>query len=504
MLAGLITKILGVINKIILARVVGAEGMGLFNMAFPTLMLTVTLTQLGLPVAISKLVAEAEAHNDRKKIKRILTVSFFVVGTLSIILTLAMIAITPVLAKTVFTDERTLYPLIAIAPIVPIVAVSSVLRGYFQGIQNMKPYATAQVIEQIVRITLVYLLASALLPLGIEYAAAGAMISGVIGELASLLFMLAMFKAKKRVKVRQNFFTHLAGGRRTLFQLMHVALPTTGSRLIGSISNFLEPIVVSHSLLLAGVSVTMATKQYGMLTGFAIPLLVLPSFITHSLHVSLIPTISEAAAKNHIGTIHYRLNQALKIAMIAGGISIVISYVFAEPILDLMYDSPDSAVFVYMMAPFFFLFYFQGPLQAVLQALNLASAAMINSLVGAVVKILTMLALASRPEFGIMGAAIGVVVSVILVTLLHLVTVIKSIGFSLKIMDYIKGISALLLAGVFAEMCQQYLLTSWTMLPRTLTLISLVVIVYMTLAVSLRLINREELSHIPIIKRWIT
>ncbi|TCP32263.1 stage V sporulation protein B [Scopulibacillus darangshiensis] len=499
MAAGMITKILGVVNKIVIARIIGDEGVGLYMMAYPTLILTVTLTQMGLPVAISKMVAEASALNDRNKIKRILTVSFMVVGVLSVVFTTVMVLLAPLLSRTVFTDERTLYPLIAIAPIVPIVAVSSVLRGYFQGLSNMKPYAYSQVIEQVVRISLVAFLATSLLPLGIEYAAGGAMIAGVIGEFVSLIYMLTMFKVNKKIKIRKGFWNYINRGRETFKQLMNIALPTTGSRLIGSLSNFLEPIVIANSLTLAGVSTALATRQYGELAGYAIPLLLLPSFITHALHVSLVPSISEAHATKRFQVIHYRLNQALKIAMITGGITIVISYIFAKPIMTLMYHSPGSAVYVYVMAPFFFLFYFQGPLAAVLQALDLAKAAMINSFIGAALKIVTIIALASRPDLGIIGAALGFVVSVVLVTLLHFATVIKTIGFSLVVKDFLKGVICIILTGLFAGFLMKNTLLEWPLLIRTASLIIIVLVFYFVLIVLFRLLTKDELRHFPII-----
>ncbi|GGE42849.1 stage V sporulation protein B [Pullulanibacillus camelliae] len=503
MFAGMITKILGFINKIVLARIVGDVGVGLYMMAYPTLLLTVTLTQLGLPVAISKLVAEAAAYGDHKKIKRILTVSFFVVGTLSIIFTIALMIIAPFAAHLLFTDERTLYPLLAITPIIPIVGIASVLRGYFQGMQNMKPYAYSQVIEQMVRISLVAALAQALLPYGIEYAAGGAMISGVIGELISLFYMLWSFKHKKQVRIRRNFWSYLNGGKDTFKQLMNIALPTTGSRLIGSISYFLEPIVVAQSLALAGVATSLATSQYGELVGYAFPVLGLAGFITHALHVSLVPTISEAAAQNRLPTIFFRLNQALKIALIAGGFSTIICLVFARPIMELMYHSPHSAVYIYVVAPFFFLLYFQSPLAAALQALDLAKAAMINSLIGAVVKIAFVFVLASRPELGIMGAALGFSASIVLVTLLHFATVVKAIQFKLNTIIFIKGGILLVLTGLTARFFNHSLLVDWALLPRTLTLILFVTLIYTILLFVLRMITKEELSHFPIINKWV-
>lgn len=498
-IAGLITRFLGFVNRIVVARIMGAEGVGLYMMAVPTLLLVITVTQLGLPVAISKLVAEAEATNDRPRIKRILVVSLAVTGALSIIFTTAMIAFAPFVAKTLLTDARAYYPLIAIAPIVPIVALSSVMRGYFQGRQNMKPTAYSQVIEQVVRITLVAVMTSAFLPMGVEYAAAGAMISVVIGELASLIYMIFMFKMNKRFRIRRGFFTFVKQGKHTFRDLMAIALPTTGSRLIGSLSLFFEPIVVTQSLALAGVATVMATRQYGELAGFVIPLLLLPTFITYSLSVSLVPAISEAAARNHFKTVHHRLNQALRLALLSGGIAVVILYVFAEPIMELMYDAPTVAAYVKLMAPFSIFLYFQGPLQATLQALNLAKAAMMNSLFGAMIKIAAIFILATRPELGIMGAALAVVIGMMLVTLLHFASVAKTISFTIDTKVVAKSIMLIATSTVIGFALAGFAFSSFSLLWKTLFAIGMTTMFYGILMLVLGLVKQEELIRIPVI-----
>lgn len=204
LIAGFITRVLGFINRIVIARFIGDDGVGLYMMVYPTMILVVTITQLGLPVAISKNVAEAEAAGNLRKVKSILIVSLSTTLGLTVIFTPALFLLAPYLSQTLFTDERTLLPLLAITPIIPIIAVSSVLRGYFQGRQNMKPAAISQVIEQIVRIALIATLTKAFLPLGVEYAAAGAMLASVLGELASLFYLLASFKWKKNFICGKN------------------------------------------------------------------------------------------------------------------------------------------------------------------------------------------------------------------------------------------------------------------------------------------------------------
>lgn len=501
MLAGFITKILGFINRIVMARILGEEGVGLYMMAVPTFILAITLTQIGLPVAIAKLVAEAEAVNNKQKVKKILTVSLAITSIISIILTIVIMLIAPILAKTLLTDERTYYPLIAILPVVPVIAVSSVLRGYFQGKQNMKPSAYAQVLEQVVRITIIAVCIRLFLPYGIEYAAAGAMLSAVLGEVASLLFLLTLFQRDKQISIRTNFTNTAKKSKDTFHSLMDIALPTTGSRLIGSLSYFFEPIVVMQSLAIAGVAASVATQQYGILNGYAFPLLSLPAFITYALSTALVPSISEAMAKRQHRLVEHRLQQALRISLITGGWSVVILYVFAAPILTLMYGSDSATLFIQVLAPCFLFHYFQSPLTSVLQALNLARAAMMNTLIGAIVKLIVIFALASRPEFQMMGVALAIATNIVTVTLLHYATVLKKITFTIYVKDYVYGLLAIVIAGAFGFFIHEHILFSASLLVQTLLEIVTTTIVYITFLILFRLIRKDELGRFPIIRK---
>lgn len=503
--AGLVTRVLGFINRIVIARFIGEEGVGLYMMAFPTMILVVTITQLGLPVAISKNVAEAEAKGDTAKIKKILVVSLATTISLSIVFTPALILLAPLLSDTLFTDERTQLPLMAIAPIVPIIAISSVIRGYFQGRQNMKPAAYSQMIEQVVRISLIALMTKAFLPYGIEYAAAGAMLAAVIGELASLLYLMTTFKLKKKFRVRKQFFKFVSSGKSTFNELMTVALPTTGSKMIGSVAWFFEPIVVAQSLALAGVAAAAATKQYGALTGFAMPLLMLPSFITYSLSTSLVPAISEANSQNNMRLIEYRLQQALRFAFITGGLAVVVLYVLSDQLMEVMYGSSSGSHFIKLMAPFFLFYYYQGPLQATLQALNLARAAMINSLIGAAVKTAVIFLLASQPAFGINGVAMGILTGTVLVTMLHFATVLKAISFTFFIRDYLMTFIAMFLSGgIGFWMLKDLLSPDLNTAVRVIVISSAITSVYIIFLLFFKLIKKSDLIRIPWVGRLLS
>ncbi|MCP3025566.1 stage V sporulation protein B [Halobacillus sp. A5] len=495
--AGLITRLLGFINRIVVARIMGEEGMGLYMMALPTLILVTTITQFGLPVAISKRVSEAEANGDEAQIKRILIISLTITGSLSIFFTIGLFLFAPIVAQYFLTDARAMAPLLAVTPIIPITAVSAVLRGYFQGRQNMKPQAVSQVIEQIVRITTVAFLTKLFYPYGVQYAAAGAMIAVIIGELVSLLYMTRQFSIHKTFKWRKAWIKHIREGRQTLQQLMTIALPTSGSRLIGSLTYFFEPIIVAQSLAIAGITAIETTKLYGGLTGYILPLLFLPTFLTHALGVSLVPSISESAAKQQYGTINYRILQAIRLSLASGGLVTVIYVLFPATVLSVVYGTDQGVFLLQFMAPFFLLHYIQTPLQASLQALDLAKAAMWNTLIGAAVKFAVLAGLSSRAEFGINGVAIAMVVGAVIVTLLHLAALIRATSFKFPYKMVFTFITVLALTGGLGYLLNEQNYFSANPLVELLSVAFILAVVYLYLLFKVKLLTKDEWNLIP-------
>ncbi len=458
-IAAFITKMLGFVNGIVLAHVIGPEGVGLIMMAMPVAGLLITLTTLGLPISISKLVAEAEARNDQRRIKKILIVSLATTGIISIGLIIVALFGARIISSIFLTDQRAYYSLLAVIPIIPIVAVSAVIKGYFRGKQNMTPIAMSQVIEQVVRIGFIFVVVHLLLPYGIKFAAAGAVLSGIIGEGVSLLYLFSMFKWTKRKKfrLRQSFFKQVSNGKETLFDLLQTGLPTTGNGLIHSTVGLIQPILITQSLAIAGIGTALATKQYGILMGFAIPLMHLPGFVTHSLSVSLVPAISEANERKDHKLINKRIHQAIRIALIIGVPWTIVLYIFSEQLTTLIYKSPDAGTFIKIMAPFFLLHYFKTPLQAVIIGLGKANVVMINNLVASVLTLPMIFLLASNPKFGIYGVAIAISMGVILGTALHFFTISKLIGFNINSKDFLKVICSGLIMGCTGYITYHYI-----------------------------------------------
>jgi stage V sporulation protein B len=458
-IAAFITRILGFANGIVMANILGPEGTGLMMMALPISGLLITLTTLGLPLAISKLVAEAEIKGDHQRVKKILIVSLITTSTLGLILMGGTFIGAKFLSSFLLTDQRAFYSLIAVIPIVPIIAVSSVIKGYFRGKQNMTPIALSLVIEQVIRIGFIFILVQYLLPYGIEYAAAGAVLSGIIGEGASLLYLLSMFKwsKQKQFKLHQSFIKQIGKGKKIFYDLLQTGLPTTGNGLIQSSIGVIQPILITQSLALAGIGTVLATKQYGIVIGYVLPLLGLPGFVTNSLSVPLVPAISEAKEQNNYKLIHKRINQAVKIALIIGIPCSIILYIFAEHLTTIIYKSPEAGKYLKIMAPFFLLQYFRIPLQSILVGLGKANFVMVNDLIASISRLAFIFILASNSELGIIGVCLAFNISTVVGTFLHFLTISKLIGFELLLTELIKVVLSGVLMGFGGILGYNYL-----------------------------------------------
>ncbi|MDR0268029.1 stage V sporulation protein B [Paenibacillus sp.] len=446
------TKGLGFVNGILLARFLGAEGVGLLMIAHPLLPLFITLTELGLPVAISKLVSEAEAKGDEARVKRILAVSLSVTVTLSIVLTSVALFGSKWIGSIILADQRAYYAMVAITPIIPIVAVSAVLKGYFRGRQNMNPLAISDIIENLAQIIVILGVVNILLPHGIAYAAAGAMAAAVIGEGFGLLYLFSMFKWANRRNPKANPLLAADASPqrdRTLRDLLHIGLPMTGSGLIHSLYHAFLPLLITKSLVLFGVGVEMATKQFGLLAGYALQLLFLPSFFTQSLSTALIPAISEASVDNNSQLMHKHMDLALRVALIAGLPCTIILYLWAEPLTSIIYHAPEAGALLKIVAPLFFFFYFEAPLQAILLGLGKASTVMWNYIMTNIFEVSMIFVLGSN--FGVKGVALGFGLGIVLLTFLNFFSVAGTIGiyFDFRIMFKVGiGIIVMMICGL--------------------------------------------------------
>ncbi|NQX60647.1 stage V sporulation protein B [Paenibacillus qinlingensis] len=493
--AAFINRILGFISGMYIARVLGAEGIGILMMAHPLVPLVITITELGLPVAISKLVAEANARGERMKVRRILHVSLAVTGFLSVALTTISLFGSEWIASILLSDQRAYYAMLAITPIAPIVAVSAVLKGYFRGMQQMKTIAASDVLEHTVQIACVLALVHLLLPYGVAYAAAGAMAASVVSEAISLLFLVASYKLYGESKMPgETWASHLKQGRSTLGELLQIGLPTTGHGVIHSLYSTFQPLLITTSLALAGIGTALATKQFGMLAGYAFPLLFMPSFITQSLSTALIPAIGEAAANKNSLLIHERMNQAMILGLLIGAPATVILYVWATPLTTLVYHAPEAGVLLQILAPMFFLHYFDAPLHAILLGLGRAKATLWNYVIATLFKSVSIFVFGS--QYGIIGVAYGIGIGIVIQTLLNFFSISSSIGFYWSIRPYVKVAISMIIMMLCGNWSYHYFVNNG--MPQLWCVITSIVcslLLYFATLVFTGTLNRKSTRH---------
>jgi stage V sporulation protein B len=500
-IAGGVTKVLGFANRIVLSRIIGAEGMGLYQMVVPLLYFLITVTTFGLPVAIAKQVAETEAAQDNRQARRFLLLALAVTGGISLILCSLLLALSEQISQLLFADARADIVLLAAVPVIPIASISMVLRGYFQGKHNMTPTAVSQLVEQVVRMALVVVMTLAFLPLGIQYATAGAVGSIIFGEASGLLYILWQYRrASRQTAARvweRPLLAAFAQSRNSLRQLFNVSLPVTLSRMVGSIAYVLEPMIVPFALVMAGVSTPVATSLYGQFAGMAVPLLLFPTFLTYSLSVSLVPAVAEASYQKNAPLVHRRIYQAMRITLVIGAPCTVLLYIFAEPLCGLLYGNPDVGLLLKELAPFSVFLFFQAPLAAALQGLDYAQVVFRNTLIGAVVKTAAMFVFTVQPQFGIHGAVIALNIGITLVTLLHLASLIKEIGFAVNVLELCKIGAAMVAMGYAGS----YMATHWfaeAPVGRLILLCSAAsTLLYLALLVAMRILGKQDVRRIP-------
>ncbi|HHU31665.1 MAG: putative polysaccharide biosynthesis protein [Zhaonellaceae bacterium] len=409
--AGILVKVLGALYRIPLARILGGEGMGLYQMAYPIYTSILAISTAGVPVAISILVAEKLAKGDNQGAYRIFRISLTMLTLTGLISSFLVFSNAKFLAEKVLGEPRAFFAIVAISPAIFFTAVVSAFRGYFQGYQEMLPTAVSQVVEQLIRVITVLTGSVILLPHGLELAAGGATFGAVTGGVAALLVLLVFYK----IHSNSNFF-QLKGSMKTrdstlaiILRIFKIAFPLSLGGLVMPLMQAVDALFVPMGLQAAGLSPARATELFGQFTGMAGSLINLPSIITISLAVSLVPAVSGALALKKLRLAERRISASNRLALLlclpaGAGLGIL-----ATPISLMLYDIAEVGIPLRFLAPgVLFLGLYQTTAGA-LQGLNKTAYPVINLMIGLIVKSILNYKLTAIPALNIKGSAIATV-----------------------------------------------------------------------------------------------
>ena len=405
MIGGLITKILGMIIKIVMTRLMGTEGIGIYMLIMPTFSLFIALAQLGFPVAISKLVAE-DKKNNKNLVFSIIPISLI----LNLLIMLLLLFFAGTISNHLLHESRTTLGIICIGFVLPFISISSILRGYFFGKEKMVPHVVSNITEDIVRLIILIIGIPLFIVKGIEFAVAFIVISNILSELTSIL-ILFLFLPKSFKLDKKDFIPQ----KNNIKDILNISIPTTGSRIIGNIGYFLEPIILTFVLLKAGYSNTFIITEYGIVSGYVMPLLLLPSFFTMAISQALIPVISKSYANHHYEYAKAKIKQAIFFSLLIGIPITILFLLFPTAPLQFIYNTNEGTTYLRVLAPICLLHYIQSPLTSSLQAMGKAKEAMNGTLLGVFVRTIA-LWIGCSLKIGMWGLIFATACNITLVT----------------------------------------------------------------------------------------
>lgn len=433
--ANLLNRILGFAYQYLIMRDIGGEAYGLFTMVFPIYMLALVLTTAGIPLAIAKLVSEEISLGRAMEAQAIFRLALKILSVTGAVVTIALYFISPYLANHLFPDPRVLNVILICTPAVFVVSVSSVFRGYFQGLQNMVPTAVSQISEQIVRVVVGYSASLKLLESGIEWAAAGlalGMLAGEIIGLASIFLQYQWTKPNFKTQSKDPNFS----SRLILKKIWRLASPATLGRLLSTGLSSIDAMLIPLRLQVAGYGAREATMLFGQLGGSAMTLLTFPSVFTFALATSLVPAISEASTKRQLHVVRARSVEAIRLTVLVGVPCLVILFYFARP-LTAFFRSADIAPVLRVLALGGIFTYIQQTTTGILQGLGKVHLPVLHSVVAAVIRIPILVYLTGLPQWGLLGTACAYVVGFFVMATLNLMAISRYTGMPLDLQRFV-------------------------------------------------------------------
>ncbi|MBQ9980804.1 MAG: polysaccharide biosynthesis protein [Oscillospiraceae bacterium] len=507
--AVIITKVIGAVFKIPLVNIIGNVGYGQFTVAYNIYSLLITISTGGLPVALSKMIAEAESLGRRNQVKKIARIATTTLTVLGLIFTLFMLICCKWLADKM-GNFAAWHAILALAPSVLFVCLMSSYRGYFQGHSNMTPTAVSQVIEALCKLCVGLGLAWLALQWdkGVEIAAAGAIVGVTVGSVLGALYIV-IYRRRHRNDYDDRAATDVPDESVVIFKrFMKLAIPITLSSSIMSIVSLIDNAIVLNRLQnVFGYTEEYASGLFGNY-GSAQTLFNLPVTLITPITASVVPNISENVARgNHL--------QARKLSETGLRLAALISlpcafglFVLAHPIMDLLYHSQAEVVSVgwpllRILAPAVIANSVLLVTNSILQSYGFVKIPIISMICGGVVKIIANYVLVAVPSLGIKGAPIGTLACFVVIAVINIVAIKIKIPESPSIPGtFVRPLisSVVMGAGAWGVYTVIIRLMGYNGLNNALgVLVGIVaaVIIYVVMVVITGAIRKEDVIYVP-------
>ena len=510
-----IVKLIGALFKIPLGNIISEAAFSDFNTAYYIYSLLIIVSTGGLPVALSKMVSEANAlgrGNQIHKIFRIALVAFCTLGVISMLIMLVF----PRQLADLMNNSHSYYCILALAPAMFFICPLSALRGYFQGHSLMTPTAVSQIIEALCKLIIGLSLAAIMVSRGLDESitAAGAIIGVSVGCAVAAAYVLVCYRRHRSTLPRYTDTPD--SGKEILVTLLKLAIPITLGSSVMSLANLLDTSII-FGRLQSGAGFT--EDEARVLKGIydkALTLYNLPTAFMIPITASVIPSVSAArAVKNY--------KQGAKISETALRTTALLIFpagvglsVLSKPIILLLYPTTDVVLageMLSVLAIATICVCIMLVCNSILQAHRMVTIPMITTIIGCVMKIIVIYVLAGNPDINIKGGPVSTIACFGMIALLDLCIIKFALPRSLSyIRAFLKpGLSAAIMgvvvwavyglteklligAGVLSSGAQ---LTGTGNALATILAIGVGVVIYFALILLTRAISRDDLSLMP-------
>ena len=504
-LATIAVKIIGALYKLPLYNIIGKTGFAYFTKSYNIYSLLLTISTAGLPVAMSRMIAAAQASGNLAQVRRINSASMRVFLFLGITGTLIMTVLSKPLAALVGIPDGAL-AILSLGPAVLFVCVNSSYRGFFQGQTIMTPTGLSQVIEAACKLVLGLALAYLLKKLSdgnVIYAASGAILGVTIGSVLAFLYLILEYR-RHAPSLDDNGATHPSKTMRaTTKELLSIAIPITiGSAGLQAITLIDDALITYRLTGAAGFGYEAALGLQG-LYGSAQTLFNLPGALVMPFTISLIPAITACLTKKDFAGAKRTEASGIRIMtllILPCGVGLG---VLGTPIINLLYSSntaADAAIAGRLLSIVSIAVILNGLvliLNAIMQAHGYVTLPVINMIVGGVFKVVINFILVGMPGVNIYGAPIGTVFCFLVITVLDIFCMTRVIDNPPQVLRLmLKPILACAVMGAAAYVTN-LLLAGLSARLACVAAIAVAGVVYLIAVFALRIVTYDDCMLLP-------
>ena len=525
-MATVLVKLMGFLFKVPLNNIIGEDGFGYFNTAYDVYNVLLMISTTGLPVAMSRMISQAQTLGNHAQIKRIYRTSLYVFLTIGMVGSLGMLFFCRQLSVMVTTNENSWAAIAALAPCVLLICLVSAYRGFFQGQSNMTPTSVSQIFEAVTRLVVGLGLAWLVMKLtgeaavraqgivlaagetaqdygDITLAAGGAILGVTLGSLISVVYLHHKFR-------QSNQILSLGGGtakstRSTMKELLSIAVPITLGSAGLQIINLFDTMIYMRRLTGAlQWTEKMADSAKGVYN-FCQTVFALPCSFIPTITIAVIPAITASLTRKDLAEAKATSESSVRtMALIAMPCAAGL-FVMAEPVIRLLcstYTEDRIQLAATMLAILGLTVIFNSLvllLNAIMQAHGDVVTPVVNMLIGGIIKIIVNYILVGQPNLNIVGAPIGTFICYISITALDLIAMKRHISARPAIFKNIirPGLASAIM-GAATFMVYRVLsnaISSWKL--ACLLSLAFAVVLYAVLVVFLRCLTYEDCMLLP-------